>query len=479
MSSTGYIAILVAYFGILFIISFFTGKNKSNANFFTGNRKAPWYIISFGMLGASLSGVTFISVPGWVMTTGLSYMQMVFGYVFGYIIISQVLLPVYYKLKLPSIYTYLSDRFGPKTYKAGAYFFILSRTIGASFRLFLMAGVLQIAIFEELGISFNITVLVTIALIWLYTFRSGIKTIIWTDALQTLLLVSALVITIVELSSQLGFGFNETVSSIYTHELSKLFVFDDFVSKQNFVKQFISGIFITIVMTGLDQDMMQKNLSCRNLKDAQKNMKWYGFAFVPVNLLFLSLGILLVIFSQQNGIALPENSDDLFPGIVTGGYVSPYLSAIFMLGLVAAAYSSADSALTSLTTSFSVDILGFNDIEKKLTFKKRILIHLGFSGLIAGLILLFRQVNNQAVVSSIFMVAGYTYGPLLGVYFAGLFTKIKPNDRFIPLVMVLSPLISVLLYYLAKALWNYNFGFEMLLINGFITFIGLLLVRRK
>lgn len=477
MNPQVYIYILVAYFAVLFLISVLTGRNSSNATFFTGNRQAPWYVVSFGMLGASLSGVTFISVPGWVLSTEFTYMQMVFGYVLGYIFVSQVLLPVYYKLKLPSIYSYLDDRFGYHTYKAGSLFFILSRTIGASFRLFLMAGVLQISIFGQLGISFSVTVVITILLIWLYTFRSGIKTIIWTDTVQTFLLLAALLISVVEIAGHLNLSATETIKTVYSHELSRIFVFDDLVSKQHFIKQFLSGIFITIVMTGLDQDMMQKNLSCRNLKDAQKNMRWYGVAFVPVNFLFLSLGVLLVIYAKNMGIALPEKSDDLYPLLATGGYLSPYLAVIFMLGLVAAAYSSADSALTSLTTSFSVDILGYNKEEKTLPRKKRIVIHFAFSVLLAIIILVFNQINNQAVVSAIFMVAGYTYGPLLGIYFTGLFTKIKPRDKYIPYIMVCSPLLSVGLYYGLKAAYNYPLGFEVLLINGFITFLGLYLLN--
>lgn len=471
------ITVLASYFLLLLVISVITGRNSSNDTFYTGNKSAPWYIVSFGMLGASLSGVTFISVPGWVTTTQFTYMQMVLGYVFGYLFVAFVLLPVYYRLKLPSIYSYLNDRFGMATYKSGAIFFLISRTIGASFRLFLMANVLQITIFSHYNIPFYATVVVTIALIWLYTFRSGIKTIIWTDSLQTLLLLTALVLTIIEISSQLNFSGTETVTSIFSNELSHVFVFDDWGSRQHFVKQFLSGMFITIVMTGLDQDMMQKNLSCKNLKDAKKNMLWYGAAFVPVNLLFLSLGVLLVIFAQTKGIALPERSDDLFPLIATGGYLSPYLAVVFMLGLVAAAYSSADSALTSLTTSFTVDILGSNNTSKAIPSKTRMLIHFLFSVLLAGIIILFNAINNQSVISAIFMVAGYTYGPLLGVYFVGLFTRMTPNNKLIPYAMILSPILSIGLYYFAKLVFDYSFGFEILLVNGSITILGLLIIH--
>ncbi len=476
MNSYLLLASIVSYFALLLGVSFITGRNSNNSTFFTGNRKAPWYIISFGMLGASLSGVTFISVPGWVLTTGFSYMQMVLGYVVGYIVVSQVLLPVYYKLKLPSIYSYLENRFGKSTYKAGSWFFILSRTIGSSFRLYLMASVLQLTIFNSFGVPFYVTVIVTIALIWLYTFRSGMKTIIWTDALQTLMLLAALIITGVEIAKALNLSTIQVVDTIRNHPMSKVFVFDDWSDKQHFVKQFLSGMFMTIVMTGLDQDMMQKNLSCRNLRDAQKNMRWYGLAFVPVNLLFLSLGLLLVVYSSSMGIDLPAKSDDLFPALATGGYFHPWLSVVFLLGLTAAAYSSADSALTALTTSFAVDILGIAD-DTDNNRSKRVKIHIAFSVLLAVIILLFNQLNNQAVISAIFTVAGYTYGPLLGIYAVGLFTRWQPDDKKIPFIMILAPVLSLATYYAAADL-GWVIGFEILLINGFYTIIGLALIRK-
>jgi len=464
------IAIIAGYFGILILISFLTSKKADNDTFFRGNKQSPWYIVSIGMIGASLSGVTFISVPGWVGSTGLTYMQMVMGYFLGYLVIAHILLPLYYRLNLTSIYTYLDDRFGFWSYKSGAVLFLLSRTVGAAARLYLMANVLQIAVFDAFNIPFEITVLVTILLIWLYTFRGGIKTIIWTDTLQTLFMLLSVGITVVVITKTMNLTFTGMVSSIAESEYSKIFEFNDWSSKQHFIKQFFSGAFITIVMTGLDQDMMQKNLTCRNLKDAQKNMFWYGFAFVPVNLLFLSLGALLFMFAINQGIAIPERADDLFPIIATGGHLPQVVSVFFMLGLVAAAYSSADSALTSLTTSFSVDLLDVESKGQAEAKKTRFIVHIGFSLLLAVVILLFRMFNDNSVISTIFNLAGYTYGPLLGLYAFGLFTKLKVRDHLVPFVAILSPIVIGVLDY------HFTMGFEKLIYNGMIAFIGLLLI---
>ncbi len=465
-------SIIAGYFTLLILISLITGKKSDNDTFFRGNKQSPWYIVSIGMIGASLSGVTFISVPGWVGATGLSYMQMVMGYFLGYLVIAHILLPLYYRLNLTSIYTYLDGRFGFLSYKSGAILFLLSRTIGASARLYLMANVLQIAVFDAFKVPFEITVLITILLIWLYTFRGGIKTIIWTDTLQTLFMLLSVGITIIVICQTMDLSFTGMIGTITDSEYSKMFEFNDWSSKQHFIKQFITGAFITIVMTGLDQDMMQKNLTCRNLKDAQKNMYWYGFSFIPVNLLFLGLGALLFIFAANQGIALPERSDDLFPIIATGGYLPKIVGVFFMLGLVAAAYSSADSALTSLTTSFSVDILGVEKKDNRSARNTRIKVHIGFSILLAVVILLFRLFNNDSVISTVFNLAGYTYGPLLGLYAFGLFTKLKVRDAWVPLIAIISPVIIGILDY------NVSMGYEKLIYNGAITFIGLLLITR-
>ena len=474
------IFIIAVYFVVLLIISYFTSRNADNASFFLGNRQSPWYIVAFGMISASLSGVTFISVPGWVVDSNFSYMQLVLGYLLGYAVIAQVLIPLYYRLNLTSIYTYLDKRFGLFAYKTGASFFLLSRVIGASFRLFLVANVLQIAVFNQLNIPFEITVIITIVLIWLYTFKGGIKTIIWTDSLQTLFMLTAVGVTIVLISKHLNLNFSGVINTIVDSKHSRIFYFEDFNGPYYFFKQFFSGAFIAIVMTGLDQDMMQKNLSCRNIKEAKKNVYWLSISLIPVNLLFMSLGILLVVFAQKTGIGIPERTDDLFPIIATQGYLHPVVSVFFIIGLVAAAYSSADSALTALTTSFTVDILNPKNVSEKKLKNIRKKVHVGVSAALVIVILIFNAINNESVISAVFSVAGYTYGPLLGLYSFGLFTRIAVKDKFIPIVAVLSPVICMVIDFNSQAWFNgYRFGFELLMLNGLITFIGLLIIRRR
>lgn len=482
MRSITIVFILIFYFILLIAISYATGRKSDNHTFFTGNKKSPWYVVAFGMVGASLSGVTFISVPGWVGSSQFSYLQMVLGYLLGYFVIANILLPVYYRLNLTSIYTYLDQRFGPVSYKTGASFFLFSRIIGASFRLYLVANVLQLTIFNSWGIPFWVTVILTILLIWLYTFKGGIKTIVWTDTLQTLFMLLAAGFTVYFITDAMHWSFTDMVHEIKSSEYSRVFFFDDINSKQHFVKQFLSGAFITIVMTGLDQDMMQKNLTCRNLKEAKKNMYWYGSAFIPANLLFMSLGVLLLLFAKHQGITLPEKADDIFPMIATQGFLKPIVSVFFILGLIAAAYSSADSALTSLTTSFTVDIL---EIQKKRwsnqrKTKVRKIVHVFISMLLALVILLFGALNNDSVISSLFKFAGYTYGPLLGLYAFGLFTKYNVKDNYVWIISVLAPLICIWLsLYSELILWGYKIGFELLIYNGLITFIGLYLIRKR
>jgi Na+/proline symporter len=462
------------------IVSHFTSKTANNQSFFIGNRQSPWYIVALGMIGTSLSGVTFISVPGWVENSQFHYMQMVLGYLFGYAAIIYILLPVYYKMQLTSIYSYLKDRFGMKSYKTGASLFLISRLIGASFRLFLVANVLQIAVFDYLKVPFVVTVLITLVLIWVYTFRGGIKTIVWTDTLQTIFMLTAVGVTVFMLARQMNLNFSQLVSTVTASKYSAIFDFSNWRSESFFFKHFLSGAFISIVMTGLDQDMMQKNLSCRNLKDAQKNMITYSIAFVPVNLIFLSLGALLFIFASTNGIAIPERADDLFPLIAMGGYLPSVVGILFILGLIAAAYSSADSALTALTTSFMVDILGIDNLSENQTKKKRILIHLGMSLLLAVIIILFRLLNNQSVVNSLFKAAGYTYGPLLGMFSYGFLTKRKVKENFVPYIALASPIVLfVLNAYSEQLFWGYKMGFEVLIYNGLLTFVCLHLIRRK
>lgn len=467
---------IVIYFAILMGISALTSKKGTNSDFYLGNRKSPWFVVAFGMLGASLSGVTFISVPGWVSSTQFSYLQMVLGYLVGYGVIAWVLLPVYYKFNLTSIYTYLEHRFGIKSQKTGAIFFFISRTIGASFRLFIVATVLQVMVFDLLNIPFPITVIITVLLIWIYTKRGGIKTIIWTDLLQTTFMFLSAIFTIIIIYKNLE------INSIWTFlndsEYSRVFFFDDWNSPNHFFKQFFAGMFITIVMTGLDQDMMQKNLSCRNLKDAQKNMISYGIAFVPVNIMFLTLGAMLYTYATSIGITLPERGDEIFPLIISQGNLPFILVIMFILGLVAAAYSSADSALTALTTTFTVDILGFNhnDLDSKKALHARKWSHVGISVLLMVVIIIFRIISDDSVISAIFKVAGYTYGPLLGLFAFGLFTKRKPIEHWIPYIAIASPIICYILSSYSEEWFNgYQFGFELLIINGAIMYFGLLL----
>lgn len=480
MNPAWVILIIALYFLVLIVIGRLTSRNANNESFFLGNRQSPWYVVAFGMLGASLSGVTFISVPGYVGDTQFSYLQLVLGYLLGYFVVANVLLPLYYRLNLTSIYTYLEGRFGFYSYKTGAMFFLISRLVGSSFRLFLVATVLQITVFDTWNVPFVVTVLVTILLIWLYTNRGGIKTIIWTDTLQTAAMLTAVVLTIFFVAKQMDLSFGQMVQTIRESEYSSTWFFSDWNDKRHFLKQFFSGAFITIVMTGLDQDMMQKNLSCRNLKDAKKNMYWYGFAFLPVNLIFLSLGVLLFVFAQQQGIAIPEQTDELFPIIATQGYLPTVVSILFILGIVAAAYSSADSALTSLTTSFTVDILNPKKKTEEEVRSIRRRVHIGISILMAVVIMVFKAVNNESVISAIFTVAGYTYGPLLGLYAFGLFTRFKVRDKWVPLVAIASPIICFFLAKYSAALFNgYEFGFELLMVNGALTFLGLLLLSRR
>lgn len=472
--------IILAYFALILGISQVTGRRADSASFFLGNRISPWYVVAFGMIGASLSGVTFISVPGWVGDSQFSYMQLVLGYLLGYFVIIRVLLPLYYRLNLTSIYTYLEGRFGFRSYKTGAAFFLLSRVIGASFRLYLVAGVLHISIFGNWNVPFWVTVVVTILLIWLYTFRGGIKTIIWTDTLQTLFMLLAVAFSLVLIARSLDLDFTGLVREIAGSEYSRVFFFRDWKAGNHFIKQFLSGAFIAIVMTGLDQDMMQKNLSCRNLREAQKNMTWMSVSLVPVNLLFLSLGVLLYIFAARSGIPVPEQSDDLFPLIATRGYLPPAVTIFFMVGLVAAAYSSADSALTSLTTSFTVDILNGSRLPEERLQRLRKGVHIAVSAVLLGVIMVFRAINNQSVIAAIFTVAGYTYGPLLGFYSFGLFTRYEVKDRWVPLVAVISPVLCFIISSNSESWFNgYTFGFELLILNGLLTFLGMFLVRRR
>lgn len=478
MSSTQIILFIASYFGVLILISFFTGKKSTNETFFKANKQSPWYLVAFGMIGASLSGVTFISVPGWIEASQFSYMQMVLGYILGYLVIGTVLLPLYYRLNLTSIYTYLDERFGNYSYKTGATFFLISRIVISSFRLYLVANVLQIILFDQLGIQFWQTVTITVMLIWLYTFKSGIKTIVWTDIFQTLFMLISVGVAIFYISIDLGIDSGNLLGYVLDSDLSKTFFFDDVKSANYFWKQFISGAFIAIVMTGLDQDMMQKNLTCKTLKDAQKNMFWFTIVLTIVNFVFLCLGLLLTVYAQQNGI--DAHKDDLFP-ILAQQHLGMGVFVFFILGLIAAAYSSADSALTALTTSFSIDIVNIEkrfDEEKQVKVRKQI--HVLISLVIIFVIIAFKYlIKDESVIAKLFVFAGYTYGPLLGLYAFGLFTKWKVMDKLVPIIAILSPILSYIISMNSSKWLGFEFGFFILILNGFLTFLGLVLIRKK
>lgn len=468
--------IISGYFLLLMAISHFTSKKADNSTFFTANRNSPWFLVAFGMVGATLSGVTFISVPGEVGNSNWTYLQFVMGNMVGYVVIALVLIPIFYRLKLVSIYGYLQKRFGRNSYLTGSGFFLVSQTIGASFRLFLAALVLQMAFFDAFGIPFYVTVFVTIGLIWLYTFRGGIKTIVWTDTLQTAFLLIAVAISIYMIVAQLDLNFGEVFKTVSKSENSAIFDWN-WRSDRNFFKTFLAGIFITIAMNGLDQNIMQKNLTIKNTRDAQKNIFWFSLTFFFSTLLFLILGVLLYLYTVENNITLPEKTDGLYPMLALNHF-GVAAGIVFLLGIIAAAFSSADSALTALTTSFCVDILDIQKKKHENQKKTRLLVHIGFTILMFGVIVIFNAINDSSVVNSVFKVAGFTYGPLLGLFIFGLVSKVKVKDRWVPLACISAPVISVILD-LNSAEWffGYKFGFEILLVNAAITCMGLYLLK--
>ena len=465
---------ILSYFGVLLLVSRLTAKQSTNDTFYRGNRQSPWYLVAFGMIGASISGVTFVSVPGMVNTIEMTYLQTCLGFILGYVAVAFVLLPIYYRLNLTTIYSYLQQRLGTRSYKTGAWFFLLSKMSGAAVKFYVVCMILQRFVLDALGIPFVITVLVLVALIWLYTRRGGIKTLVWTDTFQTFCMFMALIFIIINVMSMLNMSVNEVVATIIQDERSRVFVFDDWVSKQNFWKLFVSGIFIVVVMTGLDQDMMQKNLTCKTLREAQKDMCTYGLAFVPANLLFLCLGVLLSMLAQQEGIALPSSGDELLPMFAATGKMGNMVVVLFTIGIVAASFSSADSALTALTTTYCVDIKEKADDE---TLRHRV--HVGMSVVFVIFILLFRTFNSTNLIDAIYILVSYTYGPLLGLFAFGLFTKYQVTDRWVPYFAILSPILCYALDVLAQQMWGYHFGYELLMLNGAFTFAGLYITRKK
>ena len=464
--------IILAYFAILFGISRLTSKKADNSTFYRANRRAPWYMVAFGMIGASISGVTFVSVPGMVLTSQMTYLQMCLGFIVGYLVIAFVLLPLYYRLNVTTIYTYLGQRLGQRSYLTGASFFLLSKMTGAAVRFYVVCIILQQFVFSPAGIPFAVNVVVMVLLIWLYTRRGGIGTLVFTDSFQTLCLFTALILIILSVIDQMHLSVSEAITTIAKSEMSRVFVFDDWMSPHNFWKQFLSGVFVAIVMTGLDQDMMQKNLTCKTLRDAQKDMCTYGMAFVPANLLFLALGVLLTMV-----VGTGLKGDEMLPTFIQSVADTHLLSLttyLFIIGIIAASFSSADSALTSLTTCFCVDICQQPDNE---ALRKKT--HVVMCGFFMLFILLFRQLNSTSLIDAIYILASYTYGPLLGLFVFGLFTKKQPNDRLVPYICIVSPLLCYALDMVAQRLWDYHFGYELLMLNGLLTFAGLYFTRKN
>ena len=467
------ISTVLIYFALLFLISHIASKRSDNTAFFRGERRSPWYLVAFGMVGASISGVTFVSVPGMVTHSGMTYLQTCLGFIVGYFVVALVLLPIYYRLNLTSIYTYLGLRMGNSSHKTAAWFFLFSKMTGAALRFYIPCLILQQFVLGKLGIPFAVTAAMMVLLIWLYTRRSGIKTLVWTDALQTLCLITALLLIIYNVARELGMDFSEAAEAVMSHPNSRVFVFDDWRSTQNFWKQFVSGIFIVVVMTGLDQDMMQKNLTCKSLRDAQKDMCAYGFAFLPVNLLFLSLGILLMILASQKGISLPDNGDQLLPLFAATGDMGTMVTVLFAIGIVAASFSSADSAITSMTTSYCVDIE-----EKETDEKLRRKTHWGICFVFALFVIMTNAINSKSIIDTVYVVCSYTYGPLLGMFAFSILTKRKTNDRLVPLIAIGAPMVCFAIDRLSVSYCGYKFGYELLMVNGLMVYLALLATSR-
>lgn len=480
MSPASVLITIAAYFIILFTVSYIAGRKADNEGFFVGNRKSAWYVVAFAMIGSSISGVTFVSVPGMVGASGFAYLQMVLGFVAGQLIIAFVLVPLFYRMKLVSIYEYLENRFGASSYKTGAWFFFISKMLGAAVRLFLVCLTLQLLVFEPLHLPFILNVILTVALVWLYTFRGGVKSLIWTDSLKTFCLVVSVVLCICFIASDLKLGFGSMITAISDSDLSRMFYFDDVNDKRYFFKQFLAGVFTMIAMTGLDQDMMQRNLSCKNFKDSQKNMITSGISQFFIILLFLMLGVLLYLFTAKQGIANSAKSDQLFPMIATGNYFPAVVGILFIIGLISSAYSAAGSALTALTTSFTVDILGAKDKTESVLVKIRKRVHVGMAVVMGIVIFVFNMLNNTSVIDAVYILASYTYGPILGLFAFGIFTKKQVYDRYIPLVAIASPILCFILQKNSEAWFNgYQFSYELLIFNALFTFIGLCLLIKK
>ena len=475
---------IILYFGVLLLLSRWIErrgvqmengeKGNENAAFFSGNHQSSWPLVAFGMIGASISGVTFIGVPGWVMGTDMTYLQMCLGFVVGYVVVAFVLLPLYYQHRFTSIYAYLNQRLGHISYKTGASFFIMSKLLGAAAKFYVVCEILQTCLSNTIAVPYALIVVVALLLIWLYTRRGGIRTLVWTDVVQTACLLLALLLILVRVATMLDYSFAETVSAVWNDAHARIFEWSDFSSKQNFWKQFLSGIFVVIVMTGLDQDMMQKNLTCKDLRSAQKDMCSYGVLFVPVNFLFLALGILLLMLYQQMGIDVPAKGDELLAQIVMNGTLGQACLIFFTLGVIASAFSSADSALTALTTSFCIDLL---HREKDERMRKHV--HSGLLVVFFIVTLVFHWVGSGSVMDLIYTLVSYTYGPLLGLFAFGMFTRRHPRESLVPYVVIASPVICYIIDVAVRTTTGYQLGYELLMLNGLLTYVGLCWIAKS
>jgi Na+/proline symporter len=468
-----YLTILLIYIAILLGVGYLTSrKSTSNETFFSGNHRSPWYLVAFGMIGASISGISVVSIPGMVISSGWTYLQTCLGFFLGYVAVAYVLLPLYYRLKLTSIYEYLNSRFGSSSYHTGSIFFVIAKLVTSATKLYIAVLVLQHFIFEEWNIPFWLTTTICVTIIWLYTHRAGIKTIVWTDTLQTLFFIIAISVMCYE-AYQLLNEQHSAFKLLLFSNTTNTFIFDDWSSKQNFWKQFISGIFIVIVMTGLDQDMMQKNLTCSTLRESQNNMLSYSIAFLPINFILLLLGSLCVIYANTQGIQLPSEPDKIMP-MMASSLMSPIAGICFMLGIISASFSSADSALTAITTTLSVDIFRWKDKASR-----RKLLHIAVCALFALIVMLFGFTQNRSIIDTIYTIVGYAYGPLLGMFAFGLFTRYQVRDKWVPLVAIVSPLLCYAISASTSHFIGYHWGYELLLLNGILTFVGLLTIRRN
>ena len=480
MSPLEVLVVIIAYFVVLFSVSYLFGRKADNQGFFVGNRKSPWYIVAIATIGASISGVTFVSVPGMVLTSGFGYLQMALGFAVGYLVIAYLLIPLFYKMNLVSIYGYLDNRFGILTHKTGAWFFFVSKMLGAAVRLFLVCLTLQLLVFGPLKIPFVFNVIFTVVLVWLYTFRSGVKSLIWTDTLKTCCLVVSVVLSIYYIATDLGLSFAGMLDTVYYSPLSKTFYFDDINDRQYFFKQFLGGLFTVIAMTGLDQDLMQRSLSCKNFKDSQKNLVISSVMQVFVILMFLMLGVLLYTYTERTGIPNPSKTDELFPMLATGNYFPMIVGILFIIGFISSAYAAAGSALTALTTSFTVDILGIKNKTEKQVEHIRKRVHIMMAIILGIVIIIFNVLNNTSVIDAVYILASYTYGPILGMFMFGIFTKKEVHDRYVPLVALLSPVLCLILDVNSeKWFGGYAFSYELLLFNALFTFVGLWIIRLK